>query len=217
MTTPFTIDIWSDLVCPFCYLGEAQLNLALSQFTQRNEVVLRFRAFELDAATPKSVDRSLAELVAHKYNMALEEAIKFHHRLEAEAASYGLEWHFDQARVGNTFDGHRLVALAADQGLGTAMTNRLFRAYFSEGQLLSDHATLRALADEVGVRGAAQMLGTDAYADEVRADEADALELGITGVPAMLIDGRFLVAGARPPHELLEVLERAWARRAVVG
>ncbi len=212
--TDFVIDVWSDVVCPFCYLGSVQLQRAVEQFEHREHVVIRPRAFELDTRTPAEVSTPLAELVARKYSMPVEQAEAFHRKLEAEAAALGMEWHFEKARVGNSFDAHRLIALAGSQGLALAMAERLFRAYFGEGLLISSHVVLDQLANEVGVTGSQTLWGGNDWVDDVRADEAQALELGITGVPSMVIDGRFMVVGAQSPEALLDVMQRAWARRA---
>ena len=213
MNVPFTIDIWSDVICPYCALGKAHLERALATFDHANDVVIAFHAFELDTHARASYDDSLDELVARKYGLRVDQAASSHQRLECEAAELGLTWSLSTARPGNTFDAHRLIALAESQGRATAMINRLFVAYFSEGVLISDHDQLAALAHEVGVVGAPEFLESDALSESVRADEENALELGISGVPAMMLDGRFLVIGARPAHELGEILGRAWDRR----
>jgi predicted DsbA family dithiol-disulfide isomerase len=213
--SPFTIDVWSDVVCPFCYLGKRQLALALDRFEHAEHAVIRFRAFELDPNSANSYEHSLAELVARKYSMPVERAADLHHRLVSEAAALGMTWDLENARPSNTFDAHRLIALAATQGRGTVTVERLFRAYFCEGRLVSDHDTLDELGRECGVSGVADMLAGDLGAEDVRADENAALELGISGVPAMLIDGRFMVSGAQPVDELAAILSRAWARRQV--
>jgi predicted DsbA family dithiol-disulfide isomerase len=210
----FVIDVWSDVICPFCYLGTRQLADALEHFEHRDEVVLRQRAFELDRHTPLHLERSLAELVAQKYSMPVDRVHDMHARMEGEARELGMEWSFDTARPTNSFDAHRVIALGSSQGLGNEMAERLFRAYFSEGQLISDHERLNALATEVGVEGAEDLWSNDSFGDEVRADESAAEELGITGVPCLLLDGKFMVVGARGAHEILDVLRRAWARRA---
>jgi predicted DsbA family dithiol-disulfide isomerase len=210
---PFTIDIWSDVVCPFCALGEAQLRHALAQFEQRDQVVIQFHAFELDTHAKASYDQPIAELVARKYSSEISAVERHQRSMEAEATKLGLTLDFTKVRHANTFDAHRLIALAKSQGLGNAMVDRLFAAYFAEGELVSDHATLVRLADEVGVHGAAATLASDLYADEVRADEEAASELGISGVPAMVLDGRFMVVGAQGVDALTNVLARAWARR----
>jgi len=124
-----------------------------------------------------------------------------------------MTWSMAQARPSNTFDAHRLIALASTQDLGDATTERLFRAYFCEGTLLSDIAALIVLAHEVGVEGTEELFAGDAFSHEVRGDEATAQGLGISGVPTLLLDSKFMVVGAQGSDQMLDVLERAWARR----
>jgi predicted DsbA family dithiol-disulfide isomerase len=216
MTEPFSIEIWSDVVCPFCYLGTRQLASALERFQHRDDVVLRHRAFELDPKAPTDYDLSLSELLAKKYSMPVERARALNERLESEARVLGMTWSMKDARPTNTFDALRLIALSATQGLDDAMSERLFRAYFSEGLLVSDRSVLTSLAIELGVTGIDELWRNDAYFAEVRSDEADAQELGITGVPSLLIDGKFMVVGAQGADQIFDVLERAWARRTSV-
>jgi protein disulfide-isomerase len=213
MSASFSIDLWSDVVCPFCYLGSSQLTGALELFEHRDDVVLRHHAFELDPTSPASFDQPLDELVAKKYSMPVERARELHHRLERQAHELGMTWSLARARPSNTFDAHRLIALATSQGLEDEMSQRLFRGYFCEGTLLSDHEQLNALAKEVGVLDAALLWDTDAFAPDVRRDEAAAQELGVTGVPALLIDKKFMILGAQGVEHVLGVLRRAWARR----
>jgi protein disulfide-isomerase len=214
MSETFVIDVWSDVVCPFCYLGTRQLHEALQQFEHREAVVVRHRAFELDPHAKLAYDRPLAELVAAKYQIPVTQVHTMHDRLLSNAQAFGMTWSLDTARPTNTFDAHRVIALASSQGLGDAMSERLFRAYFSEGELLSDHARLSELAVEVGVSGVDALWESEALSDEVRADELAAQELGISGVPAFLMDSKFMVSGAQGTEQLLDVLRRAWARRA---
>lgn len=213
MSDSLFIDVWSDVVCPFCYLGSRQLANALERFDHRDSVIVRHRAFELDPSAPLDYNLSLPELLAKKYSMPVERAKTLNDRLEAEASALGLTWSMKDARPTNTFDAHRLIALAAAQGKGPAMSERLFRAYFSDGLLVSDHRTLASLAHEVGVDDASSLWASELYADDVRADEAGAMELGITGVPSLLIDEKFMVVGAQGSDHILEVLTRAWSRR----
>ncbi len=213
MPESFFVDIWSDVVCPFCYLGARQFAGALAGFEHRDDVVVRHRAFELDPGSASSSDLPLDELLAKKYAIGVDHARAINERLQDQARSLGMAWALERARPTNTFDAHRLMALAGDQGRGGEMGERLFRAYFSEGALLSDLQTLSALSDEVGVEGADQLWRSDAYADQVRGDELSAHELGITGVPSMLVDGRFMIVGAQGAEKILDVLRRAWARR----
>jgi len=210
------MEIWSDVVCPFCSLGARQLEVALDRFEFRDDVVLRHRAFELDPQAPTDYNLSLPELLAKKYGMPVERARELNERLEGDARLLGMTWSMKRARPTNTFDAHRVIALATTQGLDHEMSDRLFRAYFSEGQLVSDHDVLSALAEEVGVVGVEGLWSTDAFVSEVRADEERAQELGITGVPSLLLDGKFMVVGAQGADQIHDVLVRAWARRASV-
>ena len=214
MSETFVIDIWSDVVCPFCYLGSRQLTAALERFEHREDVTLRHRAFELDPRAQFAYDRPLAELVAAKYAMPVAQVHTMHERLENNAHALGMTWSLDTAKPTNTFDAHRVIALASSQGLGDEASERLFRAYFCEGELVSDHQRLSELAGEVGVSDVDGLWESDALAVEVRADEAAAQELGVTGVPCFLMDSKFMVSGAQGTEQILDVLQRAWARRA---
>jgi protein disulfide-isomerase len=214
MSETFVIELWSDVVCPFCYLGSRQLAEALERFDHQEDVEVRHRAFELDPHAKPVYDRPLAELVAAKYAIRVSQVHTMHDRLLASADALGMTWSLDTAKPTNTFDAHRVIALATNQGLGDDTSERLFRAYFSEGRLLSDHVTLSELASEVGLTDVDALWESDAYTDVVRADEDAALELGITGVPSFLVDSRFMVSGAQGTEQILEVLQRAWARRA---
>jgi predicted DsbA family dithiol-disulfide isomerase len=209
-----TIDIWSDVVCPFCYLGSRQLSIALEAFEHRDEVGVVLHAFELDPHSPVSLDLPLDELVAKKYDLPVEKARELHHRLEAQAHDLGMTWSLASAKPTNTFDAHRLIALSTSKGLGEAMSRRLFKAYFSEGLFLGDRLQLDELARDVGVTDSPTLWAGDDYSNEVRADEARAEELSITGVPAFLIDNKFMVLGAQGAEQIVDVLRRAWARRA---
>ena len=213
MSATFTIDLWSDVVCPFCYLGRRQLALAVAQFEHGADVVVHHRAFELDPHSPATYDATLDELVAAKYALPVERAHAMHERLEESAAALGMTWSLASARPSNTFDAHRALALAATQGLADQLSDRFFRAYFCEGELMSDRHRLNALAGEVGVAGIDELWLGDAFSTNVRADGAAAQELGVTGVPSMLVDGRFMVVGAQGTQQMLDVLTRAWTRR----
>lgn len=214
MEETFVIDVWSDVVCPFCYLGNRQLGEALTRFEHREHVEVRHRAFELDPRAKLAYDRPLVELVAAKYALPVAQVHAMHERLEANARALDMTWSLDTAVPTNTFDAHRVIALASTQGLGDEMSERLFRAYFSDGELVSDHGRLSALATDVGVADADALWDGDAYADVVRADEEMAQELGVTGVPCFLVDSKFMVSGAQGTEQILDVVRRAWARRA---
>ncbi|MFZ0767945.1 MAG: DsbA family oxidoreductase [Acidimicrobiales bacterium] len=215
MPEVLSIDVWSDVVCPFCYLGSRQLTEALKRFEHRDEVIVRQRAFELDPSTPASSTMPLDELVAKKYGIPVERSRELHHRLEEQARSYDMTWSFATAKRANSFDAHRLIALASTQDFGETMSQRLFAAYFSDGLLINDHDVLNEFAAQVGVVGAPALWTSDAYVSVVRSDEEEALELGITGVPAMLMDRKFMVLGAQGVAKIENVLARAWERQGV--
>ncbi len=198
------VEIWSDIACPWCYVGKRRFEAALAQFD--GDVEVTWRSFELDPGAPPSREVSGAEHLAEKYGMSVEDARARQKQLRDMAAADGLDMRFDLTRGGNTFDGHRLLQLAAEHGLQGEMKERLLRAHHTEGELLSDHATLARLADEVGVPGAAEMLASDRFAAEVRDDERAAGTLGIQAVPTFVVDRRVGVAGAQPPDVLLRLL-----------
>jgi predicted DsbA family dithiol-disulfide isomerase len=212
------IDIWSDIACPWCYVGKRRLEEALQQFEHSDEVNVRWHSFELDPSAPAERDGDNAANLASKYGTTLEQAQAMLASMTETAAGDGLELHFERARSGNTFDGHRLLHLALEYGCQDAMKERLMRAYFTEGELISDHATLRRLALEVGLPPSAvdEMLAGDRYAEEVRTDEHTAHRLGITGVPFFAVNRAVGAAGAQSPEYLLEMLRHAWQSRGSV-
>jgi predicted DsbA family dithiol-disulfide isomerase len=202
------VEIWSDIACPWCYVGKRRFEAALAEFD--GDVQLRWRSFELDPDAPPERERSGAEHLAEKYGMSVEEAQARQQHLRDLAAGDGLDMRQDLNRGGNTFDGHRVLQLAAEHGLQTEMKERLMRAYHTEGELLSDHETLVRLAEEVGVPAeqTRAMLASDRFAAEVRDDERTAHAIGISAVPTFVVDRRIAVAGAQSPEVLLELLRR---------
>ena len=206
------VEIWSDVVCPWCYVGKRNLEAALAEFPHADEVTVEWRSFELDASTPRQMDLSMDEVLQRKYGMSPEEATAANRQMTELAAKVGLEYHLDKVQIGNTFDAHRLIHLADTQGLGGAMKERLLAAYFTEGRSVSDPAELARLGVEVGLDRARvdTVVAGDEFGAEVRADEAQAVELGCTGVPFFVVDGKFGIPGAQPPDVLLRLLNRVW-------
>jgi predicted DsbA family dithiol-disulfide isomerase len=209
------LEIWSDIACPWCYIGKRRLESALGHFEHTDEVTIVWRSFELDPGSPFERAGDLAGHLARKYGIPVEQAREAQRGLTATAAAEGLELRFDLARSGNSFDGHRLVHLAAEHGHQGAMKERLLRAYFSEGRLIGDPATLLDTGAEVGLPEAEirMMLAGERFAEAVRADERAAVTLGISGVPTFIVDRTVGVTGAQPPELLLEMLRQGWARR----
>jgi len=215
---PLKLEVWSDIACPWCYVGKRRLEGALEQFAHASEVELIWRAFELDpgAKAERPRDVSHVEFIARKYGMSIAQAQKSTDHLVQLARAEGLSFDFVNIRSGNTFDAHRLVHLGHERGVQDAVQERMMKAYFEQAQLMSDHGTLVRLAGEAGldVNEVTDLLAGDTYAAAVRADEAQARELGITGVPCFVFDRKFAVSGAQSREVLLNALQQAWSQRA---
>jgi len=210
------VDIWSDVVCPWCYLGTRRFEEAVARLEGR-EVEVVHRAFELDPTVPQE-GMDLAEYLGRKFGGAQRVALT-HDRLDRAAGDVDVDFRWDGKRRINTFDAHRLAAWALDTA-GPQVQNdlhqRLFRAYFTDNRDLADHAVLAALAADAGLDPdrAAEVLASDAYADEVRADERQASELDIHAVPTFVIEGRWVIPGAQEIDTFVELLDRAEQRLA---
>jgi predicted DsbA family dithiol-disulfide isomerase len=218
MTTiaePLRVDIWSDVICPWCAIGKANLDRALERFDGADRVEIVWHSFELDPNAPAALAGDHAEQLARKYGMPVEQARKSIDRVVTTARGVGLDFRYDRIRPGNTFDAHRVIHLAAERGLQTQVKERMFHGYFTEGAAIGLPEEVERLAVDAGLDAeeVAEVLESDAYAAEVRADEADAHQLGATGVPFFVFDGRYAVGGAQPPDVLLEVLQRCWRER----
>ncbi|MBX3272440.1 MAG: DsbA family oxidoreductase [Sandaracinaceae bacterium] len=214
MTEHLRVDVWSDVVCPFCFIGKRRLEAALAAFAHAARVDVVWRSFELDPSAPREPEEgSLAERLAAKYGTSVREAEARMAHVTDSARADGIEMRLDLARPTGTFDAHRLLHLARASGVGDAMNERLFCAYFTEGARLADHAVLVALAADVGLPPdeVTATLASEGYAREVRADEAEAAALGIRGVPCFVLGGRFAVSGAQPVETFERALERAWS------
>ena len=207
------VEIWSDVVCPWCYIGKRRFETALTRFEQRDQIEVLWRSFQLDPTAPRTSDESLNQILSRKHGLTLRQANDTTNHVTELAALEGLEYHFDRAQSGNTFDAHRLIHLAAAHQLQDAMKERLMKAYFTEGLPIGNQDTLVQLATEVGLDRdeARTVLNSDTYADEVKADIEMATELGIRGVPFFVVDEKYGISGAQPAEVFLNALEQAWA------
>jgi predicted DsbA family dithiol-disulfide isomerase len=207
------VEIWSDVVCPWCYIGKRRFERAVESFGHPVEVV--WRSYELNPNAPPVRDGSSAERVARKYGITVEAAAAQYERITDLAAAEGLDYHLERARWGRSFDAHRLLHLARERGIGDAVKERFLAGYLQEGVAIGLPEELAPLAVSAGLDAdeVAAVLSGDAYGEAVRADEERALEIGITGVPFFVIDGRFAIPGAQDRETMLAVLERAWAKR----
>ncbi|HUR83950.1 MAG TPA: DsbA family oxidoreductase [Solirubrobacteraceae bacterium] len=210
---PVNVEIWSDIACPWCYVGKRRFEAALAGYEHADEVQVTWRSFELDPEAPRERPHDGATHLAQKYGTSREEALAMQARMTETAAAEGLEFRFDIARGGNTFDAHRLLQLAAEHGAQDAMKERLMRAYLTEGELIGDPGVLERLGVEVGLPAGEvrEMLEGDRFAAEVRDDERTAASLGIHAVPFFVVDRAIGASGAHPPEHLLEFLRQARA------
>jgi predicted DsbA family dithiol-disulfide isomerase len=212
------VEIWSDIACPWCYIGKRRFETALARFEHRRDVRLTWRSFELDPTAPREREGDRTARIAEKYGISVARARELETQVTNAAAGEGLEFRLEIARGGATFDAHRIVHLARVHGLQDAMKERLLRAYFSEGELVGDHETLVRLAVEVGLTEdeIRQTLASNRYADAVRDDERTAAQFGIGAVPTFVVDRALGASGAHPPEALLQLLREGWANRAPV-
>lgn len=206
------IEVWSDVICPWCYIGKRKLEMALAKFPHWEQVQLVWRSYELDRDAPRLPSVTLNEMLAQKYGVTQQEAAAMNARVTAAAKEVGLDYHLERARPGNTFDAHRLLHFAASRQLDDAASERLMRGYFSESLAVGDCEALAKLAPEFGIpeHEARALLESDAYANDVRADEARATDFGITGVPCFVIDERIVITGAQPVEVFADTLRQAW-------
>src|SRR5690349_10772794 len=206
------IEIWSDVVCPWCYIGKRRFENALAAFEHKDKVEVTYRSFQLDPNAPVKFEGSIDEWLAENKGIGVEQSVAMHARLAEMGKIEGLDYRFDKVKYGNTFDAHRLIHFAAHHGKQAEMKDRLQRAYFSEGALISDLDTLVGLAKEVGLDAdeARSALVTDAHASEVRADIRRAHDIGVSGVPFFLIDEQYGVSGAQPTDLFAQALSQIW-------
>jgi predicted DsbA family dithiol-disulfide isomerase len=206
------IEIWSDIVCPFCYIGKRLLENALANFPHAENVEIQWRSFELDAEAKPEPGVSLYKRLAAKYGNTEEWARQMSANMTQSAAEVGLAFDFDRAVAANTLHAHRLVHLAKRHGKQDAAKERFFKAYLEEGEDLNDFATLTRLALALGLPAAEieQVLNSQEFEQEVRRDEYEARQIGVRGVPYFVFDDKYAVSGAQPSELFQEVLEKVW-------
>jgi predicted DsbA family dithiol-disulfide isomerase len=205
------VEIWSDVVCPWCYVGKRRFEQALAAFPHPVEV--EWKSFQLDPDATSGPAGHQAARLAEKYGRSVEQAQQMLDSMTATAATEGLDLHFDKAHSASTLDAHRVLHLAHEKGLQDAVKERLLRAHFTDGEAVDDRPTLLRFAAEVGL-DAAPAFSDDRYGEAVQADISEARALGISGVPFFVIDRRYGVSGAQTPEVLLSALEQAWSERS---
>ncbi|HEY4389044.1 MAG TPA: DsbA family oxidoreductase [Ktedonobacteraceae bacterium] len=207
------VEIWSDVACPWCYIGKRRFETALAEFKHRDQVEVIWRSYQLDPEAPRTSDIKVSEIVAKKYGISTEQAMEANARITEMGAQEGIEYHFEKTLFGNTFNAHRLIHLGAKHNLQGAVKERLMKAYFTEGAAIGDTELLVKVVSEVGIDAdeVRAVLDSDTYADEVRADVQRARLFGIQGVPFFAIDETYGISGAQPLEVFREVLVKAWA------
>ncbi len=212
------VEIWVDVVCPWCYIGKRRWEAALAEFPHRDEVNVTWRSFELAPDAPSASDLSLVEMLSTKYGVSVDEAVAMNDRVSGIAADEGLEYQLERARPANTFDAHRLLHLAGERGLADEAEERLFRAYFTEGVPIGEVDELVRLGTEVGLDPdeVRAVVESDRFATAVRDDQDTARALGVSGVPFVAIDRKFGVSGAQPVDVFRNALDEAWAAHSSV-
>ncbi|MEQ4304898.1 DsbA family oxidoreductase [Plantactinospora sp. B6F1] len=205
------LEVWSDIVCPWCYLGKRRLETALGQFAHADEVEVVWRSFQLDPSYPKGKPQPVPEALRAKLGASPAQVAAMQEHVTSLAAEEGLDYHLDRSIMANTFDAHRLTHLARPYGLGTELHERLMRANLVEGENVDDAETLVRLATEVGVpaEAARRVLAGDEYAKDVEADIAQARAFGASGVPFFVLDRRYGISGAQPVEAFLSALRTA--------
>ena len=206
------IDIWSDIMCPFCYIGKRKLEKALEKFPEKDNVTIVWHSFQLDPTIEYVPGRNLHEYLAERKGQSMEWSVNVHGQMTQTAKAEGLTYNFDKAVIANSFDAHRLIQLAKKYQLGDAAEEQLFKAYFTDGANVSDHETLVRIGAEIGIPAAetAAMLQSNAYTAEVNKDIAQAQAYGITGVPFFVINDKYGISGAQPSEVFLDGLQHAW-------
>jgi len=211
------IEIWSDYVCPFCYIGKKRLDAALEKFDHRDEVKLELRSFELDPHADSSLKQSTHAMLAEKYGMTVEKAQEMSTGIKQQAAAVGLEFNFDNMLVVNTFDAHRLAQYAADQGKGVELGEMLLKAYFTDNADLASYEVLADIAENAGLSRseALTVLESNQYTERVQAQEQEGSQLGIRGVPFFVFNRKYAVSGAQPTEVFLDTLNKVWQESQV--
>lgn len=211
MEPKMKVEIWSDIVCPFCYIGKRRFEAALDSFPHKNSIEVIWRSYQLYPSLEYQPGTDVYSYIAGIKGQSIEWSVKAHNDLTQTAKGLGLDYRFDKAKVANTFDAHRIIQLARKHGRAEEIEERFFKAYFTEGELMSDHATLIRLATEAGLDKdeVARVLAGNDYADDVRKDTEEAERLGGRGVPFFVINRKHTVYGAQETAAFFQALSRA--------
>jgi protein disulfide-isomerase len=213
MSNKMKVEIWSDVMCPFCYIGKRHLEEALQDFDQKDEIEIIWKSFQLNPDLPEvaDTDKSVYQYLAEAKGMSYEQSVEMHRNVVEMAKKAGLDYNFDDAVVANSFKSHRLLQIAKEKGLGDDLEERLFSAYFIEGKDTSSDKVLIALGNEIGLseEEVNHALTNEKYAKMVKDDIQESRRIGVSGVPFFVFDRKYAVSGAQPPEAFIQVLERS--------
>lgn len=206
------IEIWSDVMCPFCYIGKRKIEKALDEFPQKEKIEIEWKSFQLDPTTKSQPGKSTYDYLAEKYGRDRQWSIEMHANVTDQAKTEGLEYNFDKAIIANSFDAHRLSHLAKKYGKGNELEELIFKAYFTEGKDVSEIETLVELGKNVGLDETEirTMLASNLFKDAVQNDIIEAQQIGVRGVPFFVLDRKYAISGAQPKEVFTETLEKAW-------
>ncbi|WP_353056513.1 DsbA family oxidoreductase [Sporosarcina luteola] len=204
------IEIWSDYVCPFCYIGKRRLEEALRATDLEGKAEVVFKAYQLDPNTPVGAGSPVPEDLSKKYGISLDEAKNMLENVAAQAKTVGLDFDVESMKGANTLNAHRLAKLAETEGKGDAVSERLLQGHFVKGEAVDNEATLLAIAEEAGIpkERAEQILQSDEFADDVNRDIEEAGQIGVKGVPFFVINRKYAISGAQPVEAFAEALKK---------
>ena len=207
------VEVWSDVVCPFCYIGKTHFDEALAKFAEKENMEFEWKSFQLNPNLKTNLDQTLYEHLSESKGISVEQAKGMGSHASQMGTQSGLELNFDKSVVANSFNSHRLIHFAKANGKQQEMKARLFKAYFTEGKNIDDAETLIALATEIGLNAdeAKSVLESDKYASDVNDDINESQQLGVRGVPFFVFDRKYAVSGAQQTEAFLETLEKSFA------
>jgi predicted DsbA family dithiol-disulfide isomerase len=206
------IEIWSDVVCPFCYIGKRRFEQALEQFEHKDMIEVEWKSFQLDPDTQPEPGKGIYDYLAERKGISRAQSVMMHNGVTKMAAEAGLDYRFDLAKVANTFNAHRLIQFAKSKGIGNEAEEALFRSYFTDGKDIGDTAALAEIGASIGIDKSEveKMLESNANWEAVEADIREAQQIGVTGVPFFVLDRKYAVSGAQSPETFLQAMRTAW-------
>lgn len=204
------VEIWSDIACPFCYIGKRKFEHALDGFNQKDEVEVVYKSFQLDANAPQNTTETMNQMLAKKYGQSVEQVEQMQKQVTVQANEVGLDYHLNDAKMTNTLDAHRLIHLAKEKGKMSEMKEQLLKSYFVEGKHVGEIESLVEIAAAVGLdkEEVTSVLASDQYKKEVEADMQEGVQLGVQGVPFFVFNRKYAVSGAQPSNVFSEVLTK---------